>query len=155
MENCVLWTSVSYCSIFSGLRLQFYFKLHTPTFPFPPSPPPQVDRVVFCVFLDKDCRIYSKLMPKYFPTAAPPPPLPPSKSRREEKGEGREGARQMGSGGSSPSEEMDQSEMPWQKAGGPSGNEERGHSEKESTSTEEEVQETPADQPGELMCSDV
>lgn len=61
----------------------------------------------------------------------------------------------MGSGGSSPSEEMDQSEMPWQKAGGPSGNEERGHSEKESTSTEEEVQETPADQPGELMCSDV
>ena len=50
--------------------LEFSFILHTPTFSFPPSPPPQVDRVVFCVFLNMDHEIYSKLMPKYFPKAA-------------------------------------------------------------------------------------
>lgn len=127
--------------------------LRAPIIPFPPSPPAQVDRVIFCVFLDKDHRIYSGLMPKYFPSAAPP--LPPSKSRREEKGEGREGAKQMGSGGSSPSEEMDHSGIALQKAGGPSGDEERGHSGNDSLSSEEEVRETPADQPGKLMCSEV
>ncbi len=105
------------------------------------------------MFLDRDRRIYSELMPKYFPTATPP--LPPSKSRREEKGEGREGARQTGSGGSSPSEEMDQSGMACQRAGGPSGDEERGHFEKDSSPNEEGVRETPADEPGELMCSEV
>jgi len=36
-----------------------------------------VDRIIFCVFLDKERVVYEKLMPIYFPTIVPKPLAPP------------------------------------------------------------------------------
>ena len=95
--------------------------------------------------MDKDFRIYSELMPAYFPTAAPP--LPPPKSRKE-KGKVGEGAKKPASGGSSEEEEeMDQSGIPLRRDGSAAGDEESATGEKESLPGGEESSNQNLDQP--------